>query len=207
MHHLSKKIVLALVVSSLIPFAFMLLVTTNTIANVSGVVTESVGVYWDSEFASKTTLIDWGTLTPGSVKSNTVYIRNDEVEEPIYLSMSTTKWDPSETSRYITLRWDYTRQRIDPTEVVQITLTLLVSRDIEGISNFSFDILIAGSQNLPGDINGNDRIDLGDVAMLPLIISGVITDPELVERGDINGDGQIGLEDVAKLNFIYSGIL
>jgi hypothetical protein len=58
-----------------------------------------------------------------------------------------------------------------------------------------------------GDINGNGRIDGGDVGKLDLIYSGFITDPVLVARGDINGDGEITGADVGKLDLIYSGVL
>jgi len=40
------------------------------------------------------------------------------------------------------LSWDYADQPIDPQEIVPITLTLTTSPDIEGITNFSFDIII-----------------------------------------------------------------
>jgi hypothetical protein len=207
MGHLTKEaVLLAFVVTSLVFYVFIFFVATNTITNVSAVDTSKVGVYWNSDCSDGVSLIEWGTLTPNSVKNIAVYIQN-EVDELQFLSMRQINWNPSKASDYITLEWNYTGKPIDPGEVFQILLTLSVSRYIEGISNFSFDILITGSQNPPGDIDGNGRIDGGDIGKFYLIYSGFITDPILVARADINGDGKVTGGDVGKLDLIYSGFL
>jgi hypothetical protein len=161
-HFPKEKAALAVVVSSIILFAFMFLVTTNNIANVSAVEANGVGVYWDSHCTDTLSSIDWGTLIPGSVKNVVVYIRN-EVEEPLYLIMSTTNWNPPKASQYMTLLWDYSGQRINSSEALQTTLALSVSRNIEEISSFSFDILLTGSDSLMGDINGDGKVDSVDL--------------------------------------------
>jgi hypothetical protein len=150
MHHSTEeKVLLVLVVAvCLILYVFMLFATTNTVTSVSAVDADGIGVYWDSDCSDRVSSIDWETLTPGSVKSVVVYVRNEN-EEPIYLNMSTANWNPSNASQYITLRWDYSEQRMNPSEALQIRLSLSVSRYIEGISSFSFDILITGSTSLP----------------------------------------------------------
>ena len=193
-----EKAVLALVVSSLILFAFTLLVSRNTITNVSAVEANGVGVYWDSNYADRVFSIDWGNLTPGSVKSVVVYTRN-EVEEPIYPIMSTTNWNPSKASDYITLRWDYTGQRMNPGETLKITLTLSVSRYIEGISSFSFDIIITGSVNLPGDINGDGLVGSGDLGLLGWAWGSTIGEPNYIPEADLNGDGVVNSGDLGIL--------
>ena len=193
-----EKAVLALVVSSLILFAFTLLVSRNTITNVSAVEANGVGVYWDSNYADRVFSIDWGNLTPGSVKSVVVYTRN-EVEEPIYPIMSTTNWNPSKASDYITLRWDYTGQRMNPGETLKITLTLSVSRYIEGISSFSFDIIITGSVNLPGDINGDGLVGAGDLGLLGWAWGSTIGEPNYIPEADLNGDGVVNYRDLGIL--------
>ena len=43
------------------------------------------------------------------------------------------------------LTWDYSGAAIAVDGVVQVTLSLAVSDTIEGITSFSFDIVIAGS--------------------------------------------------------------
>jgi len=137
----------------------------STITTVSAVETEQVGVYWHSNCADRVSSIDWSILNPGSTKSIVVHIRN-EVEEPIFLTMSPKNWAPSSASNYITLRWNYTGRRVDPDEVLQIKLTLSISPYITGISNFSFDIYINGSQPLPSDVNGDDRVSSSDLILV-----------------------------------------
>ena len=193
-----EKTVLALVVSSLILFAFMLLVTTNTITNVSAVEANGVGVYWDSDCSNRVSSIDWSTLEPGSLKNIAVYIRNEE-EEPTYLNLSTTNWNPSKASQYLNLGWDYTGQRINPGENLQITLTLAVSRHIEGISSFSFDILITGSDSLPGDINGDGIVDVFDAVLVLIASASEPGDSSWNPKADINQDGIVDIYDVVLL--------
>jgi hypothetical protein len=178
----------------------MLLVTTNTIANVSGVETEGVGVYWDSECNNPTTLIDWETLTPGSAKSVVVYIQN-EVDESRFLYISTKDWDPENAFNYLSLRWKYTGQRIDPGDVLQTTLTLYVSRYIEGISSFSFLILVTGSDRLLGDVDGDGIVNIFDVKKVKLALAGCIVEP----GADIDGDGKVTTFDLKKVKVILAG--
>ena len=197
--------VFTLIVVSLILFAFLLLVTTNTIINVSGVETEGVGVYWDSNCAKKVLLIDWGNLTPGSEKSVVVYIRN-EVEERIYLIMSTTNWNPLKASDYITLGWDYTGQRMNRGETLQIVLTLSVSHHIKEISSFSLDIIIAGSQRLPGDVDGDDDVDPMDLLTLRLALSPGTLYYGTTPGADVNMDGYIDPVDLMTFKIIISSV-
>jgi len=100
-----------------------------------------VGVYWDNNCGNTVSFVDWGIVEPGSVKNVVVYVRN-EGNSPVSLSMFGDNWNPSEASNYMTLSWDYASQTVDPQEVVQTTLTLSTSPSIEGITNFSFDIII-----------------------------------------------------------------
>jgi hypothetical protein len=161
----------------------------NGTINVSAVVANGVGVYWDSNRsnADRVFSIDWGTLTPGSVKSVVVYIRN-EVEEPIFFIISTMNWTPGEASKYITLRWDYTGRRIDSYVVLQIELRLFVSRDIEGISNFYFDVLVTGSENLLGDLNGDGVVDIVDLIIVTIAFGSKPGDLQWKTMADSNGD-------------------
>jgi len=51
-----------------------------------------------------------------------------------------------------------------------------------------------------GDFNGNDVIDIGDVARIVCLRAGSIaTTPEDLAIGDFNGNGEIDMEDVTKL--------
>lgn len=118
--------------------------TSRTVSNAGTMKAIGVGVYWDNECTNPLSSIDWGMLEPGSNKNVTCYIRNDG-NSASTLSMYTSNWNPSNASQYITLSWDYGGQAVNPSEVVQVTFTLSVSASIEGITNFSFDIVIVGS--------------------------------------------------------------
>jgi hypothetical protein len=106
--------------------------------------TIGIGAYWDPDLTSKASTTDWGLLQPGAQKSLTVYVHN-EGNSPVTLSLSTSNWIPSTASDYLALTWNYNGQTISPSAQMQVTLTLTVSSNITGISNFSFDIIIAAS--------------------------------------------------------------
>ena len=120
------------------------IVTDKTVSNVGSVKAIGVGVYSDENCTSEVSFIDWGMLEPGSSENVTVYIRN-EGNSVASLSMDTSNWIPSNASDYITLSWDYGGVSITPGEVVQVTFSLSVSASIEGITSFSFDIVVVGS--------------------------------------------------------------
>jgi len=173
--------------------------TTNSIGNVSAVEANGVGVYWDSGCSNGVSLIDWGNLAPGSLKSIVVYIRN-EAEESKYLILRTTNWKPLETFQYLNLKWDYDGQRIKTSENLQITLTLSVSRYIEGISSFSFDIIVTGSESLPGDINGDGHVNIWDLGLISEAWFTESGDPDYDPRADLNADDKVNIWDKAILS-------
>lgn len=115
-----------------------------TLPNVGTVKAIGVGVYWDSSCSDPATYIDWDLVEPGATENVTVYIRN-EGSAPITLSLETENWNPSNASSYISLSWDYAGQTIDVDAVLEVTLSLSVSDTIDGITSFSFDIVITGS--------------------------------------------------------------
>jgi len=118
---------------------------TNTkISNQGALKAVGVGVYWDSDLTNKVSSIDWGILEPGSNVNKTVYIRN-EGNAAATLSMTTSNWNPSNASNYITLTWNYGGQTLNVNESVQVKLTLSASSSVTGITNFSFDITITAT--------------------------------------------------------------
>lgn len=116
---------------------------SRTISNMGSVKAIGVGVYWDQNCTNAVSAIDWGILEPGSTKNVTVYIRN-EGNSIVSLNMTTSNWNPSNATEYITLNWDYNGQQLNPESVAKVTLILTVSANVTGITNFSFDIIIAG---------------------------------------------------------------
>lgn len=136
-------VVYALALSMAIPVMSPVQVN-KTISNTGSITAIGVGIYWNQEGTNRVTSIDWGTLEPDSNKNVTVYIKNEE-NPAVTLSLNTSNWNPSNTSDYVSLTWDYGGQLINTEEIVQVTLMLSVSADIEGITTFSFDITIIAS--------------------------------------------------------------
>lgn len=116
----------------------------TTISNVGEVKGIGVGIYWDQNCATEVSSINWGIIEPGSSKNVTVYIRN-EGNSVASLTMSVSNWNPSNASDYIDLSWNYQGQVINVSEVLEVAFTLIISSEIQGITSFSFDIVIVGS--------------------------------------------------------------
>jgi len=134
-----------LIVLILVFFSFSSLLgefnQTLSIGSKGTVRTVGVGVYWNSNCSSAVSWVDWGTVEPGSTKNVSIYLRN-EGNDDVSLFVVADNWYPPDASNYMTLSWDYADQTIDPQEVVQATLTLSTSSGMEGITDFSFDIII-----------------------------------------------------------------
>ena len=105
-----------------------------------------VGVYWDNACTNNVTSIDWGFLEPGATVNKTVYIKN-EGNTPMVLNITTDNWNPASASENITLSWNREGYVLNTTApVVQAILTLSVSPNISGVTSFSFDIIITGTE-------------------------------------------------------------
>lgn len=106
----------------------------------------NIGVYTDEIATQNCTNIAWGTLAPGSVSSQTVYIKNTG-DTPETLSMTTSNWSPPSASAYLTLTWNEQGTVLAAGSVVPATLTLTVSSYAGNLTSFSFNIVISGSGN------------------------------------------------------------
>jgi len=122
------------------------LVAYQKVQNTGIVTAVGVGVYSNSACTSKVSSIDWGSLTPSSTVSKTIYIRN-EGNKRLSLSMTTGNWNPQSASNYITLTWNRGGTVLEVGQVVQATLTLSVSPSISGVTSFSFEITITGTES------------------------------------------------------------
>jgi hypothetical protein len=121
--------------------------TSKTLSNTGNIGTlQAVGVeiYTDASLTRKATSISWGTLSPGTQRTFSIYIRN-EGNTLITLRQSVSDWNPSNAAAYMTLTWNYAGQTLGIGQGMQITLTLTVSTSISGINDFSFDIIIVGT--------------------------------------------------------------
>jgi len=113
------------------------------IPNVATIKAIGIGVYQDAGCTTPLTEINWGTLEPAQTKSYTLYLRN-ESNVPITLNMTTQNWNPPEAKDFITLTWDREEETLKVNQVVEATIILIVSPNISGVTNFSFDIILTG---------------------------------------------------------------
>jgi hypothetical protein len=105
----------------------------------------NVSVYWDSGCTNATTTINWGILSPNTSKTATLYVRNDG-NAVVNLTLTTQSWSPANASNYIGLNWNKEKTLVNPGSNVTAVLTLSVSSNITGITNFTFDIVITGTE-------------------------------------------------------------
>jgi archaellum component FlaG (FlaF/FlaG flagellin family) len=137
---------------AIIGAAIILTITTAGLLSVnqtvpsSGIVTNvNVGVYQEHACTNNLTSIDWGTLSPGGSTTITIYIKNIGTQ-PITITMTQTNWNPEEADGPITLSWSPDDTTLNVGQVATATLTLNVSASISGINDFSFDIVITGTE-------------------------------------------------------------
>ena len=123
------------------PLVSSAIMNNKTVSSNGSVKGVGVGVYWNQACTNATSSISWGILDPGSNVNKTIYIRN-EGNTAATLSMTTSNWNPTNASSYMTLTWNYGGQTLSVNQVVQVKLTLSVSSSVTGITNFSFDITI-----------------------------------------------------------------
>lgn len=129
-------------------YALGLLSSSVRIGSSGVIASVNLAVYWDNACTNPVTAIDWGTIRPGESMSLQVFIKNTG-NVPITLSLSTEGWNPSNAGSYIALTWDYiSGTKIQPGSVLKATLKLTVSSNIQGITSFSFNIVITGTESL-----------------------------------------------------------
>ncbi len=106
--------------------------------------TEGLRAYSNLECTSPQTSIEWGELEKGGSTTVTIYVKNVG-DSPQTLSLVTSDWTPTSAAEYLTLTWNYNNQPLNPNGVVQITLTLSVDSDSQGITDFGVNLLIVGN--------------------------------------------------------------
>jgi hypothetical protein len=84
-------------------------------------------------------------LEPGETVNLPVYIKN-EGTVGVILNITTENWNPPKAFGNITLDWNREDYVLDSGEVTEAILTLTVSADVDGITSFSFDIIITGTE-------------------------------------------------------------
>ena len=147
MHKISTGAIIAIVATGL----FLTLLTTGllmssqTVPSTGTVTAVNVGVYSDSGCTLNLTAISWGTLSPGNVTTRTIYVKNSGTV-PMTLSMRTESWVPTNANSSITLTWNRPNYRLNAGQSIDAILTLNVSSTTSGITNFSFNTVITGTE-------------------------------------------------------------
>lgn len=169
----SNRTILLIIITAMITIAISAIAsiwsnrTINLhVPSLGTIKTIGVEAYWDKNLENKTETINWGTLWLGSSKNFTLYLRSVSNIETT-LELSTANWtfrdsnnrivaEPSDSSPYMNLTWDYNETIVRPGETVQVTLTLSVDRSSDfieflvtnDVKEFSFDILIRTAEHI-----------------------------------------------------------
>ena len=149
----SKKIGIA--ITLLVTIALALAATTyaalstsqslSSSGSVTIIPTASLVICSDSACTIPLTSISWGSLTPGTSTTQTVYIKNNGTV-PLTLSMTTSNWTPTEANGPITITWDRAGTVLPSGQSTSAILTLTVASDIADITTFGVQISITGAQ-------------------------------------------------------------
>jgi hypothetical protein len=148
MRRIDIGVILTIVMTGIIVsvLASSLLIAYRRIPNGGNVRAVGVGVYWDDTCTSNVTEINWGFLQLGEIVDKTVFIKNGGTL-PVVLNMTAENWNSTPASQYVTLSWNRESYVLNTTEpVVQAVLTLSVSSETVGVTAFSFDIVITGTE-------------------------------------------------------------
>lgn len=162
-----------------------------------------VGVYWDPKCTREVTSINWGELTPGSTNHVTIFLRNEVLNQSCFLSLWAKDWSPPEAANYLFVHWDYDGKSVALGEVVPVTLTLKVARNVIGITDFNFSIVIFGTEYLIGDIDRDGTVNIYDAVELAVAYGSTPSSPYWNPQADLNGDNIVDIFDVALFSQNY----
>jgi len=104
----------------------------------------SIEIYSNQACTTALTSITWGTITPGSSSTLTLYVWN-RGNTPVTLTKSVTDWNPTSLSNYLTLNWDYASQTVPANGTQKVTLTLNVPANTPTAGSFSFNTIITAT--------------------------------------------------------------
>ncbi len=104
----------------------------------------NLAVFSDQNATLALSNVDWGALTPGSMATKTIYVKNTgNVAEK--LSLTATAWTPESASSVLTLSWDREGTTLASGTTVAATLTLTVADNTGDLTSFDLNIVVSGS--------------------------------------------------------------
>jgi len=140
--------VLAIAIMGTIVSALGAIIASKTLSNTGNLNAIGVGIYQDGGCTNALTAIGWGSLEPGVTSEHTIYVKN-EGTVALRLNMGVGNWNPVSASNYMTLSWTRENYVLNPGYVISATITLSISSSVTGITNFSFDVTITGTEYHP----------------------------------------------------------
>ena len=121
-------------------------VTKNISSQGSVNVAAGLGVYSDVACQNNLAMINWGNLSPGASANYTCYIKNVGSGTSLLLNMTTSLWNPAAANGPIAVTWNEEGAVLLPNQSITAIFTLTISPTITGVSNFSVQISITGTQ-------------------------------------------------------------
>ncbi len=144
---LPKIAIIALVITAIALTATTAAVlSTNQTVPLNGSITAvNLAVYSDSACTQTVTSLNVGTLNPGATATQTVYVKNTG-NVPETLTMTTANWNPTNASTSLTLSWNRQSYVLPAGQSIQATLTLTAASNTNGLTTFSCDVTLTGTQ-------------------------------------------------------------
>jgi len=105
------------------------------------------------------TSIDWGEIPPGGSSQVGIRIRNNGTV-PVTVNFTASNYTPAQASCYMSLSSDLQNTTVlDPGEVAYVKLTLKVQPDVQGFTEFSFDVFLTATrvETSPSHGSGSSR--------------------------------------------------
>ena len=146
---LKNKLALGIIVALAGTGLFLVAITTGLLSFTKEIpfegtiTTLNVEAYTDQQCTQACTSMSWGGVYAGESSQKTIYVKNTG-NIPLTLSMSISDWIPQSANGPVSMTWNRENHSLDPQEVVSATLTLAISEDTGGISNFSYKMLLTG---------------------------------------------------------------
>ena len=98
----------------------------------------------------------------------------------------------------------YTIQGLTPAKTYRFKVKPVYIDQTEGNWTKNKQVTLQGQSGIFGDIDGNGKVDVGDVNILVNIILGKENNADYISRADVDGDGKI---DVGDVNLVVNIIL
>jgi len=145
-----KNTVIVFAVASLVAgllvtvMASAALITSQTVHTSGILASANLGVYADSACTQSLGSVNWGTISPGSSVSRTIYVKNLGSSQ-VVLSLTKTNWNPTTANGPVAVNWNRAGATLAAKQVLSATLTLSVSTTASGFTSFSVDAVITGT--------------------------------------------------------------